>query len=130
METELKVPFNEAWKLSLNYTYNDRRDASVMAGNKAAFRLPFHTANGTLDDRCGSKTGHSTYRGIPGVSGPTAQQRHRAGTWSGTGAAWQATKNVKLRAGVLNVGDKDLKRDDYGYIPERTSLPAAVDYRF
>ncbi|MGL1400025.1 TonB-dependent receptor domain-containing protein, partial [Vibrio parahaemolyticus] len=28
VETELKVPFNEAWKLSLNYTYNDGRDVS------------------------------------------------------------------------------------------------------
>ena len=31
------------------------------------------------------------------------------------GAAWNVTKNVKLRSGVLNVGDKDLSRDDYGY---------------
>ncbi|MBZ5044579.1 TonB-dependent receptor, partial [Salmonella enterica subsp. enterica serovar Typhimurium] len=47
-----------------------------------------------------------------------------------TGAAWQATKNVKLRAGVLNVGDKDLKRDDYGYTEDGRRYFMAVDYRF
>ena len=32
-----------------------------------------------------------------------------------TGASWQATKAVKLRAGVQNLLDKDFSRDDYGY---------------
>ncbi|MCZ5691958.1 TonB-dependent receptor [Escherichia coli] len=28
VETELKIPFNDEWKLSINYTYNDGRDVS------------------------------------------------------------------------------------------------------
>lgn len=48
VETELKIPFNDEWKLSLNYTYNDGRDVSN-GENKPLSDLPFHTANGTLD---------------------------------------------------------------------------------
>ncbi|HBT0271836.1 TPA: TonB-dependent receptor [Klebsiella pneumoniae] len=46
------------------------------------------------------------------------------------GAAWQVTKNVKLRSGVQNVGDKDLSRDDYSYTEEGRRYFMAVDYRF
>ncbi len=48
VETELKIPFNDEWKLSINYTYNDGRDVSN-GENKPLSDLPFHTANGTLD---------------------------------------------------------------------------------
>ncbi|EEY6203133.1 TonB-dependent receptor, partial [Escherichia coli] len=47
-----------------------------------------------------------------------------------TGAAWQVTKDVKLRAGVLNLGDKDLSRDDYSYNEDGRRYFMAVDYRF
>ena len=50
-------------------------------------------------------------------------------TWD-IGGAWQATKDVKLRAGVLNVGDKDLNRDDYSYNEDGRRYFMAVDYRF
>ncbi len=46
------------------------------------------------------------------------------------GGAWQATKNVKLRAGVLNLTDKDLSRDDYSYNEDGRRYFMAVDYRF
>ncbi|MGK3429982.1 alpha/beta hydrolase-fold protein, partial [Klebsiella pneumoniae] len=45
-------------------------------------------------------------------------------------SAWQVTKNVKLRSGVQNVGDKDLSRDDYSYTEEGRRYFMAVDYRF
>ena len=48
VETELKVPFGDEWKLTVNYTYNDGRDLSN-GGDKPLQTLPFHTANGTLD---------------------------------------------------------------------------------
>ncbi|MEG9083043.1 TonB-dependent receptor domain-containing protein, partial [Escherichia coli] len=48
VETELKIPVAEDWKLTLNYTYNDGRDISN-GGNKPLSELPFHTANGTVD---------------------------------------------------------------------------------
>ena len=46
------------------------------------------------------------------------------------GAAWQVSKNVKLRSGVLNVGDKDLNRDDYSYTEDGRRYFMAVDSRF
>ncbi|WP_459577448.1 hypothetical protein, partial [Escherichia coli] len=40
--SDLKIPFNDEWKLSINYTYNDGRD--VRNGeNKPLSDLPFHT---------------------------------------------------------------------------------------
>ncbi len=41
VETELKIPFNDEWKLSINYTYNDGRDVSN-GENKPLSDLPFH----------------------------------------------------------------------------------------
>lgn len=88
VETELKVPFNEAWKLSLNYTYNDGRDVSN-GGNKPLSDLPFHTANGTLDWKPTQLEDWSFY-----VSGnytgrkraDSATAKTPVGMWSGTPA--------------------------------------------
>ncbi|WDB94396.1 catecholate siderophore receptor CirA [Escherichia albertii] len=133
VETELKIPFNDQWKLSLNYTYNDGRDVSN-GENKPLSDLPFHTANGTLDWKPLALEDWSFY-----VSGNyTGQKRADSATaktpggytiWN-TGAAWQVTKDVKLRAGVLNLTDKDLSRDDYSYNEDGRRYFMAVDYRF
>lgn len=80
VETELKIPFNDEWKLSINYTYNDGRDVSN-GENKPLSDLPFHTANGTLDwkplaleDWSFYVSGHYT-----GRNAPTARRlKHRA----------------------------------------------------
>jgi outer membrane receptor for ferrienterochelin and colicins len=57
VETELKFPLAEDWKVTLNYTYNDGRDISN-GGNKPLSELPFHTANGTVDWKA-RRTGRS-----------------------------------------------------------------------
>lgn len=61
---------------------------------------------------------------------PTVNPR-RVVTWSGIRAEHgQATKNVKLRAGVQNLLDKDLSRDDYSYTEDGRRYFMAVDYQF
>ena len=133
VETELKIPFNDEWKLSINYTYNDGRDVSN-GENKPLSDLPFHTANGTLDwkplaleDWSFYVSGH--YTGQKRADSATAKTPGGYTIWN-TGAAWQVTKDVKLRAGVLNLGDKDLSRDDYSYNEDGRHYFMAVDYRF
>ncbi len=133
LETELKIPFNDEWKLSINYTYNDGRDVSN-GENKPLSDLPFHTANGTLDwkplaleDWSFYVSGH--YTGQKRADSATAKTPGGYTIWN-TGAAWQVTKDVKLRAGVLNLGDKDLSRDDYSYNEDGRRYFMAVDYRF
>ncbi|MCT4706900.1 catecholate siderophore receptor CirA [Enterobacteriaceae bacterium H11S18] len=131
VETEVKVPFNDQWKLTLNYTYNDGRDLSD-GGNKPLQNMGFHTANGTVDwaplddwafyvsaNYTGEKRATTATEGTPGGYV----------IWN-TGASWKATKNVKLRAGVLNLLDKDLNRDDYSYNEDGRRYFAAVDYSF
>lgn len=133
VETELKIPFNDEWKLSINYTYNDGRDVSN-GENKPLSDLPFHTANGTLDwkplaleDWSFYVSGH--YTGQKRADSATAKTPGGYTIWN-SGAAWQVTKDVKLRAGVLNLGDKDLSRDDYSYNEDGRRYFMAVDYRF
>ncbi|BAT44250.1 ferric iron-catecholate outer membrane transporter [Escherichia albertii] len=133
VETELKIPFNDQWKLSLNYTYNDGRDVSN-GENKPLSDLPFHTANGTLDwkplaleDWSFYVSGH--YTGQKRADSATAKTPGGYTIWN-TGAAWQVTKDIKLRAGVLNLTDKDLSRDDYSYNEDGRRYFMAVDYRF
>lgn len=130
VETELKIPFNDEWKLSINYTYNDGRDVSN-GENKPLSDLPFHTANGTLDwkplaleDWSFYVSGH--YTGQKRADSATAKTPGGYTIWN-TGAAWQVTKDVKLRAGVLNLGDKDLSRDDYSYNEDGRRYFMAVD---
>ncbi|MFV2410009.1 catecholate siderophore receptor CirA [Escherichia coli] len=129
----VNLPFNDEWKLSINYTYNDGRDVSN-GENKPLSDLPFHTANGTLDwkplaleDWSFYVSGH--YTGQKRADSATAKTPGGYTIWN-TGAAWQVTKDVKLRAGVLNLGDKDLSRDDYSYNEDGRRYFMAVDYRF
>ncbi|WP_312978422.1 catecholate siderophore receptor CirA [Atlantibacter sp.] len=131
VETELKVPFNDQWKLTLNYTYNDGRDLSA-GGNKPLSSLPFHTANGTVDwtpleDWSFYVSGNYTGEQRATTAATTATGGYVI--WN-AGAAWQATKNVKLRTGVMNLGDKDLSREDYSYNEDGRRYFVAMDYRF
>ena len=131
VETELKVPFNDQWKLTLNYTYNDGRDLSA-GDNKPLSSLSFHTANGTLDwtpldDWSFYVSGNYTGEQRSTQAASTANGGYVI--WN-AGAAWQATKNVKLRTGVLNLGDKDLSREDYSYNEDGRRYFVAMDYRF
>lgn len=131
VETELKVPFGEEWKMTLNYTYNDGRDLSN-GGNKPLKELPFHTANGRLDwtpVQDWSFYLAARYSGQQRAVSATSKTPGGYTTWD-VGGAWQATQNVKLRAGVLNLGDKDLSRDDYSYNEDGRRYFMAVDYRF
>lgn len=131
VETELKVPFNDQWKLTVNYTYNDGRDLSG-GGNKPLSSLPFHTANGTLnwtplEDWSFYVSGNYTGEQRATTNATTATGGYVI--WN-AGAAWQATKNVKLRTGVMNLGDKDLSREDYSYNEDGRRYFVAMDYRF
>lgn len=131
VETEVKVPFNDRWKLTLNYTYNDGRDLSD-GGNKPLQNMGFHTANGTVDWTPLDDWSFYVSANYTGEKRALSQGAATPGgyvIWN-TGAAWQATKSVKLRAGVLNLGDKDLNRDDYSYNEDGRRYFAAVDYAF
>lgn len=131
LETELKVPFNQSWKLTLNYTYSDGRDLSN-GGNKPLQELPLHTANGTLDWT--PVTDWNLYLQA-NYSGKRRTLKNDGVTPGGyllwnTGGSWQATKAVKLRAGVQNLLDKDFSRDDYGYTEDGRRYFLAMDYNF
>ncbi|SCB75891.1 outer membrane receptor for ferrienterochelin and colicins [Kosakonia oryzendophytica] len=130
LETELKVPLSDAWKVTLNYTYNDGRDLSG-GGNKPLQDLPYHTANGTLDWQATQDWSFYLSANYSGEKRTVSQGMTPGGyvIWN-AGGAWQASKNVKLRAGVLNLGDKDLNRDDYSFNEEGRRYFMAVDYRF
>ena len=131
VETELKVPFGDEWKLMVNYTYNDGRDLSN-GGDKPLQTLPFHTANGTLDWKPLDDWSFYVTANYTGEQRSVSTTGKTPGgyTMFDIGAAWNVTKNVKLRSGVLNVGDKDLSRDDYSYTEEGRRYFMAVDYRF
>lgn len=131
VETEVKVPFNDQWKLTLNYTYNDGRDLSG-GGNKPLASLPFHTANGTVDWLPLDDWSFYVSANYTGEQRATTDGAPTPGgyvVWN-TGVAWKATKDIKLRAGVLNLGDKDLSRDDYSYNEDGRRYFMAVDYTF
>ncbi|QIX97076.1 catecholate siderophore receptor CirA [Cedecea sp. FDAARGOS_727] len=131
VETELKIPFNDQWKLSLNYTYNDGRDLSN-GGNKPLQQQSFHTANGTLDWAPLDDWSFYVSANYTGKQRAVSASDKTPGgyvVWN-TGAAWKATKNVKVRAGVQNLGDKDLNRDVYSYNEDGRRYFMALDYSF
>ena len=131
VETEVKIPFGDEWKLTMNYTYNDGRDLSN-GGDKPLQTLPFHTANGTLDWKPLDDWSFYVTANYTGQQRAVSATGKTPGGYTlfDVGAAWQVTKNVKLRSGVQNVGDKDLSRDDYSYTEEGRRYFMAVDYRF
>ncbi|AUJ80863.1 catecholate siderophore receptor CirA [Enterobacter cancerogenus] len=131
VETELKFPVAEDWKVTLNYTYNDGRDISN-GGNRPLSELPFHTANGTVDWKATQDWSFYVQGNYTGEKRALTSGAATPGgyvVWN-TGASWQATKAVKLRAGVQNLLDKDLSRDDYSYTEDGRRYFVGVDYKF
>ncbi|WP_137849392.1 catecholate siderophore receptor CirA [Enterobacter sp. 2VL] len=131
VETELKFPVAEDWKVTLNYTYNDGRDISN-GGNKPLSELPFHTANGTVGWKATQDWAFYVQGNYTGEKRALTSGAATPGgyvVWN-TGASWQATKAVKLRAGVQNLLDKDLSRDDYSYTEDGRRYFVGVDYKF
>ncbi|WP_067708611.1 catecholate siderophore receptor CirA [Erwinia sp. ErVv1] len=131
VESEVSVPFTDAWKLTLNYTYSDGRDLSD-GGNKPLKELPLHTANGTLD---WSPLPDWAFWLQANYSGQRRTLKNNGVTPGGymlwnTGGSWRVTKAVKLKAGVMNLGDKALERDSYSYNEDGRRYFAAVDYTF
>jgi len=131
LETEVSLPVAEAWNLKLNYTYNDARDLSN-GGNKPLSDLPFHTTNATLDWKPWDAWSFYLSANYKGKSRTVTDGNPTPGGYTvwNTGGSYQVNKAVKIRAGVLNLGDKDLNRDDYSYNEDGRRYFAAVDYSF
>ncbi|TPD95219.1 catecholate siderophore receptor CirA [Pantoea vagans] len=131
LETELGLPVADKLNLRLNYTYNDARDLSN-GGNKPLSELPFHTTNATLDWKPLEDWSFYLSANYKGKSRTVTDGNATPGgytTWN-TGGSYQVNKAVKIRAGVLNLTDKDLNRDDYSYNEDGRRYIAAVDYSF
>ena len=131
LETELGLPVADKLNLRLNYTYNDARDLSN-DGNKPLSELPFHTTNATLDWKPLEDWSFYLSANYKGKSRTVTDGNATPGgytTWN-TGGSYQVNKAVKIRAGVLNLTDKDLNRDDYSYNEDGRRYFAAVDYSF
>ncbi|RWR02679.1 catecholate siderophore receptor CirA [[Pantoea] beijingensis] len=131
VETEVTLPFNPQWKLTLNYTYTDSRDVSG-GRNRPLAETPLHTANGTLDwlpVEDWSFWLQANYAGERRALKATNATPGGYVIWN-TGASWQATKAVKWRAGVQNLADKDLNRDLYSFNEDGRRYFLAMDYSF
>ena len=131
LETELGLPVADKLNLRLNYTYNDARNLSN-GGNKPLSELPFHTTNATLDWKPLEDWSFYLSANYKGKSRTVTDGNATPGgytTWN-TGGSYQVNKAVKIRAGVLNLTDKDLNRDDYSYNEDGRRYFAAVDYSF
>ncbi|MGG8471881.1 catecholate siderophore receptor CirA [Rahnella sp. PAMC25617] len=131
LETELGLPLTDQLNLKLNYTYNDARDLSN-GGNKPLSELPFHTSNATLDWKPVDAWSFYLSANYKGKSRTVTDGNATPGGYTiwNTGGSYAVNKAVKIRAGVLNLTDKDLNRDDYSYNEDGRRYFAAVDYSF
>ncbi|UHM89737.1 catecholate siderophore receptor CirA [Rahnella victoriana] len=131
LETELGLPLSDTLNLRLNYTYNDARDLSN-GGNKPLSELPFHTSNATVDWKPLEDWSFYISANYKGKSRTVTDGNATPGGYTiwNTGGSYQLSKAVKIRAGVLNLTDKDLNRDDYSYNEDGRRYFAAVDYSF
>ncbi|MDF1894642.1 catecholate siderophore receptor CirA [Rahnella contaminans] len=131
LETEVSLPVTDVLNLKLNYTYNDARDLSN-GGNKPLSELPFHTSNATLDWKPWDAWSFYVSANYKGKSRTVTDGNATPGGYTvwNTGGSYQVNKAVKLRAGVLNLTDKDLNRDDYSYNEDGRRYFAAIDYSF
>ncbi|MEN4907501.1 catecholate siderophore receptor CirA [Rahnella bonaserana] len=131
LETELGLPLTDQLNLKLNYTYNDARDLSN-GGNKPLSELPFHTSNATLDWKPLDAWSFYLSANYKGKSRTVTDGNATPGGYTiwNTGGSYAVNKAVKIRAGVLNLTDKDLNRDDYSYNEDGRRYFAAIDYSF
>ncbi|MBU9847255.1 catecholate siderophore receptor CirA [Rahnella ecdela] len=131
LETEFGLPLTNQLNLRLNYTYNDARDLSN-GGNKPLSELPFHTSNATLDWKPLDAWSFYLSANYKGKSRTVTDDNATPGGYTiwNTGGSYAVNKAVKIRAGVLNLTDKDLNRDDYSYNEDGRRYFAAVDYSF
>lgn len=110
-----------------NLASNSGLFGCALSAQNCAPISPEKNAKLQLEDWSFYVSGH--YTGQKRADSATAKTPGGYTIWN-TGAAWQVTKDVKLRAGVLNLGDKDLSRDDYSYNEDGRRYFMAVDYRF
>lgn len=131
LETELALPLSDTLKLKLNYTYNDARDMSS-GGNKPLSELPFHNSNTTLDWKPLDEWSFYLSANYKGKSRTVTNGNATPGGYTvwNIGGSYKLSKAVKLRAGILNLMDKDLNQDDYSYSEDGRRYFAAVDYNF
>ncbi len=102
VETELKIPFNDEWKLSINYTYNDGRDVS----------------NG--ENKPLSATAKTNRY-------PICRSILLTVRWTGNRWRWKTEPSAQ----ALSLGDKDPGHThDYSYNEDGRRYFMAVDYRF
>ncbi|WP_261641858.1 catecholate siderophore receptor CirA [Erwinia mallotivora] len=131
VETEFASPLSDTLKLRLNYTYTDARNLSN-GGNKPLSERPFHTANATFDWKPVNDWSFYISASYQGKSRTVTDGDATPGGYTlwNTGGAYQWSKALKLRGGVLNLMDKNLNQDDYSYSEDGRRYFAAVDYRF
>ncbi len=90
VETEVKIPFGDEWKLTVNYTYNDGRDHRAMAATNRCRRcrsIPPTLDWKPLDDWSFYVTANYRPAARGGATGKTP-----GGTLFDVGAAWRVTK--------------------------------------
>lgn len=147
------VEFGGVWKatdaltVKTNYTFTDSEQKGGLYAGQPLGRTPKHMANARLDYKATDRLnlwGTVTYRGEEinaglrvGTNGqPVLEGARQVGrrypdyTLIDIGASWAVRKDVTLKFGVYNLGDKVLEVRDYDYQGDGRRYWLGVNYNF
>ena len=116
-EAHFHVELGEAWRLRANYTYLDVTNLSFATPRPLVYR-PEHSANLGLDWQASERVNvglQARYTGqqYTAVYGdPSYNSRKDGYVLADPSPGWKLSERLSLRAGVFNLADRQVERDD------------------
>ncbi len=122
-------------KLSGNYTYTESEQKTGDFAGEPLNKIPLHMANVNIDWYAAGELnvwGRINYRGETSdyLGRNTVEEGTPEYAFADIGVAYPATPDLRLKAGVYNVTNKNVSTDDYGVVLEGRRINAGLTYAF
>lgn len=135
LTTDYDITENLAYKHS--YTYTDSEQKSGDGEGHPLNDISKHMFNASLEYQASKNLNLWTqvnYRGKTAGSTPSSRSpevtKQPSYTFTDIGLVYDLTKNIKLKAGVYNVANKEVNTDDSYYVLDGRRYAFAMNFRF
>ncbi|RQW62868.1 TonB-dependent receptor domain-containing protein [Vibrio viridaestus] len=131
VEASIDTPLTETLDFKVSYTYTYTKQKTGDSAGEPLNNFPEHLASANLDWQATDKLmswAKVTYHGEEATD--TGDDIVPSYTFVDTGVTYDLADNVKLKAAVYNLLDKDIDYDTYGYVEDGRRYWLGMDINF